>query len=189
VAGAGAAPSRYVRAAVEPASSGVLPREAPADAWFVVHTHARCEKKVEEFCARAGAVATLPLYRSVRRYRGKTVVFEKPLFPGYVFLEMPAGLRAAIQQHERVARVLEVPAQEEFADQLAAILRALESGYEVRLQPTIGPGSRVRIKTGPLRGLEGLVESRRGLVEVHLRLEFIGQGAAVRIDADFLEGA
>ncbi len=155
--------------------------------WFVAHTRSRCEKKLAEYCLRARIEPTLPLYRSVKKYRGKTVTFEKPLFPGYVFVQMPAEERMKVLQSDYVANLLDVPSQEEFAAQLEAILKALDTDYEVRLAPTIRPGSHVRIRSGPLRGLEGYVEHRRGLVEVHLRLDFISQAAAVKIDADLLE--
>jgi len=46
---------------------------------------------------------------------------------------------------------------------------------------------RVRIKSGPLRGVEGYVEHRYGLAKVLLRLDFISQAAAVKLDADQLE--
>jgi transcription antitermination factor NusG len=57
----------------------------------------------------------------------------------------------------------------------------------VRLAPAIGEGTRVRIKTGPLQGIEGWVERRSGMTTVLLRLDFINQAAAVKIDADSLE--
>ena len=52
---------------------------------------------------------------------------------------------------------------------------------------TYGPGRSVQIKTGPLRGLEGWVEARYGMSVVLLRLDFIGQAAAVKVHADELE--
>jgi transcription antitermination factor NusG len=45
----------------------------------------------------------------------------------------------------------------------------------------------VRLRSGPLRGVEGVVTDRHGMLEVQLRLDFIGQGAAVRVAADELE--
>jgi transcription antitermination factor NusG len=46
---------------------------------------------------------------------------------------------------------------------------------------------RVKIKSGPLRGMDGWVEKRRGMSVVLLRLEFIGQAAAVKVEATDLE--
>lgn len=156
--------------------------------WLVAHTRPRCEKKVADYCAREGLRTTLPLYRSVKRYRGKKLVFHKPLFPGYVFVELAdPNARGRLAQNQHVANLLEPPDQAEFAAQLGDILQALESELEVRLAPEVKPGIRVKLKSGPLRGLEGVVTERDGMMEVQLRLDFIGQGAAVKVAADEVE--
>ena len=154
--------------------------------WFVAHTKPRREKKLVEYCQRQGLCATLPCYNSAHKYRGKTVVFRKPLFPSYVFLQLHAEQKGAVRQNDHVANLLEVFDQETFRQQLENILVALETDLEVRLAPTIGEGMRVRIKGGPLQGLEGWVEKRQGMTTVLLRLDFINQAAAVKIDADLL---
>ncbi len=155
--------------------------------WYVAHTRPRCEKKLTEYCGRQGFPFTLPLYKSVKKYRGKTEVFHKPLFPGYVFLELLKRQRQPVFQSDYVANLLEPPDQQEFQQQLDSILAALETELEVKLAPTITAGVKVRIKSGPLQGIEGWVESRKGMTEVQLRLDFIGQAAAVKMSAEILE--
>jgi len=155
--------------------------------WFVAHTKPRREKKLVEYCAQHQLRATLPCYDSPHKYRGKTVVFRKPLFPSYVFLQLLPPQITLIRQSDHVANLLEVFDQATFAGQLQEILAALESGLEVRLAPNIEAGTRVRIRSGPLQGVEGWVESRSGLTTVILRLDFINQAAAVKLDADLLE--
>jgi transcription antitermination factor NusG len=126
--------------------------------WFVAHTRPRREKKLVEYCARQTIAATLPCYDSAHKYWGKTVVFRKPLFPGYVFLQLDPSRKSIVRQTEHVANLLEVFEQEAFSRQLQGILLALEADLSVRLAPAIGAGMRVRIKSGPLQGIEGLVE-------------------------------
>jgi len=155
--------------------------------WLVAHTRPRCEKKLVKFSHEAGISATLPCYRAAHKYRGKTVVFHKPLFPGYVFLRALDEQRSQILRSDCVANLLEVTDQDLFQSQLDEILRALETDLEIRLAPNIGQGTRVKIKHGPLRGLEGMVEDRYGTTTVLLRLDFIGQAAAVKLDATDLE--
>ena len=155
--------------------------------WYVAHTRPRCEKKLAEYCQREGLAATLPCYRSVKKYRGKTVTFEKPLFPGYVFLQLTIPQRAKAFQSDHVANLLEVVDQKLFAQQVGDILQALDSEMEVQLAPEIKSGMLVRIKSGPLRGVEGWVESRTGTVAVQLRIDFIHQAAVVKIEATELE--
>lgn len=155
--------------------------------WFVAHTRPRREKKLMEYCLKQGLSATLPCYDSAHKYRGKTVVFRKPLFPGYVFLQLEPERKLSVRQNEHVANLLDVFDQETFRRQLDGILLALQEDLEVRLAPAIGEGMRVRIKSGPLRGVEGWVQQRQGRATVLLRLDFIGQAAAVKLDADQLE--
>jgi len=155
--------------------------------WFVAHTKPRREKKLVEHCRRQLIAATLPCYSSAHKYRGKTVVFQKPLFPGYVFLQLESGQKDSVRQNDHVANLLVVFDQQTFERQLHDILLALESKVGVRLAPAIGEGMRVRIKAGPLQGIEGWVERRYGMTTVLLRLDFINQAAAVKLDADSLE--
>jgi len=155
--------------------------------WFVAHTKPRREKKLADYCQRQGLSATLPCYDSAHKYRGKTVVFRKPLFPGYVFLELEPTRTGLIRQNDHVANLLDVYDQEIFQQQLKDIMLALELNLEVRLAPTIGEGMRVRIRSGPLQGLEGWVERRYGMSTVLLRLDFINQAAAVKLHADMLD--
>ena len=155
--------------------------------WFVAHTRPRREKKLVVYCTRNSIASTLPCYHSVHKYRGKTVVFRKPLFPGYVFLQLEPARTSAIRQNQHVANLLEVFDQETFRRQLDDILLALESNLGIRLAPAIGEGMRVRIKAGPLQGIEGWVEKRYGMSTVLLRLDFINQAAAVKLDADLLD--
>jgi transcription antitermination factor NusG len=155
--------------------------------WHVAHTRPRCEKKLLEYCRRNALDARLLCYRSAHKYRGKTVVFSKPLFPGYVFIQMPVEQRGLVVQSDYLANLLNVPDQVLFVRQLEEVMRALETELEIRVAPTIGEGVRVKIKSGPLRGVEGWVEKRYGANTVLLRLDFISQAAAVKIEAPDLE--
>lgn len=168
------------------------PQEEPARqpdelSWFVAHTRPRCEKKLAEYCLRAGLLVTLPLYKSIKRYPGKVAVFEKPLFPNYLFLRLRHEERRKVYQSDYVANLLEVPDEQTFEEQLRAILDALETEYEICLLPHITVGKRVKIKSGPLRGMEGYVDDRQGKAVVVLRLDFIAKAAGVKVDAADLE--
>ena len=115
------------------------------------------------------------------------MVFRKPLFPGYVFLRLAPGQQSTLRQNEHIANLLEVFDQETFERQLGDILKALDADLGVRLAPSIGEGMRVRIKEGPLQGIEGWVEQRYGTSTVLLRLDFISQAAAVKVEAHQLQ--
>ena len=155
--------------------------------WFVAHTRSRCEKKLVQFCQRERILATLACYKSVRRYRGKTVTFQRPLFPGYVFLHTAHSSRQKVAQNQYVANVLTVSDQKLFESQLDAVMLSLQTDLEIRLAPHISEGRKVRVKSGALRGVEGFVEKRYGMTTILLRIDFIGQAAAIKLEADDLE--
>ena len=125
----------------------------------------------------------------MHKYRGKVARFQKPLFPGYVFLKLSSDRVRMVSQNDYVARLLTVVDQNQFEDQLMDILKALEECEEIQVVPEIGEGSWVRVKHGPLRGMNGWVEKRHGMTSVLFRLDFIGQAAAVRMEAWELEPA
>jgi len=155
--------------------------------WFAAHTRPRREKKLQQFCEKEGILATLPCCRTVHKYRGKSVSFQKPLFRGYVFLQLLGEQRQRVYQSDHVANLLEVHDQELFERQLREILIALETDLQIVLAPQIGAGCAVKIKKGPLRGIQGWVEQRYGTSTVLLRLDFIGQAAALNLQADEIE--
>jgi transcriptional antiterminator RfaH len=156
-------------------------------AWYVAHTRPRCEKKVAEFAAREGLQVTLPLFKSMKKYPGKVVTFEKPLFPNYVFLRLLPHERKKVYQSDFVANLLDVPDQQTFQEQLESIITALETEYEIIALPHISVGKRAKIIVGALRGMEGYVEERHGKLLVLLRLDFIRQAAAVHVDVSDLQ--
>jgi hypothetical protein len=102
--------------------------------------------------ARGSLRHFLPVYPAAHKYRGKTVGFRKPRFPGYIFLQLDIQQRRQVYNTVFVANRLHVPEQEPSAVELGEILQALETGLEIWLAPAIGKGVRVEIKRGPLRG-------------------------------------
>ena len=155
--------------------------------WYVAHTRPRCEKKLRQWCQREALVSHLPTFASVRKYLRKEVTFHKPLFPGYVFLSLSQQDARKAVQSDYVANLLKPPDQQEFETQLLDILKAVETMEEIWLVPTINPGTRVLIKKGPLAGIEAWVEKRSGASTALLRLDFIGQAAAVGVSVEDLE--
>ena len=155
--------------------------------WLVAHTKPRCEKKLRSWCDSRAIFNSLPTYSSVRKYRGKEVVFHKPLFPGYLFLSVFKHERLTVLKSNYVANLLEPPDQEEFAVQLSDIELAVATMDSIRVVPNINTGTKVLIRRGPLAGIEAWVEGRGGPREVFLRLDFIGQAAAVSVAVEDLE--
>jgi transcription antitermination factor NusG len=103
--------------------------------WEVAHTRPRCEKKLATYCQRHSLHHDLPCYDSVHKYRGKQVTFQKPLFPGYLFIQAATSSRRLLLQSDYIANLLTVTDQEQFARQLEEIQEALDSGLDALERP------------------------------------------------------
>ncbi|MFA5266081.1 MAG: transcription termination/antitermination NusG family protein [Opitutaceae bacterium] len=147
--------------------------------WFVCHTKPRCEKKFSALMTAENFVHYLPLIESVRRYADRERSFSKPLFPGYVFTEIPPDRKNRIYQQDLLVRAIWVENQTLFLSQLEGVRRVVSSGLKAVLQPLLTKGTRVLITSGPLRGVEGYVEdpaSPRGIV---IAMDVLQQGILV----------
>ncbi len=129
----------------------------------------------------------LALVTSVRRYRQQTKRFTKPLFPGYVFAQVPAEKRPRIYQQDLLARAIPVPDVGTFLRQLADVKAIVASGFELSLLPLLTKGRRVKVTGGPLHGLEGFVNDPKNPDGIVISVDVLQQGLLVRVPVDHLE--
>jgi transcription antitermination factor NusG len=160
----------------------------PADlTWFVCHTRPRCEKKFAALMAAERFEHYLALVTSVRRYRQQTKRFTKPLFPGYVFAQVPVGKKARIYQQDLLARAIPVTDVPAFLRQLADVKAIVASGFELSLLPLLAKGRRVKVTGGPLHGLEGFVDDPKNPAGIVISVDVLQQGLLVRVPVENLE--
>ncbi len=155
--------------------------------WMVLHTKSRQEKAVARHLGAKGVPFFMPLVDRTRLIRGRKMRAQLPLFPGYLFMygERDDGFTAI--STKRVCRVIEVQNQSRFVEEISQIAQALTAGAELDLYPFAAVGQRCRITRGPFFGLEGMVIERKRLARFVLQVDILGQGAALEVDADFLE--
>jgi transcriptional antiterminator RfaH len=160
---------------------------APADAaWYACHTRPRCEKKFAALMAAEGFEHYLPLVGSIRRYASGTKRFTRPLFPGYVFAQVPSELKARIYQQELIARAIHVGDVARFLSQIDDVRRIVASGLELSVIPLLTRGRRVRVIGGPLHGLEGLVDDSSDPHAVVISIDVLRQGLLLKVSAESL---
>lgn len=155
--------------------------------WFVCHTKPRCEKKFAALLTVERFPHYLPLVTSVRRYRDQTKRFTKPLFPGYVFSEIPPEIKNRIYQQDLLVRAIWVEDQTGFLRQLDDVKAVVASGLQLSLHPLLKKGTRVKIAGGPLHGIEGIVDNPASPKGVVIAVNVLQQGLLVRMPMDHLE--
>jgi len=88
-----------------------------------------------------------------------------------------------------VARILPVPDRDRLVQELLAIEKTLDAQVPAYQHPFRKKGSRVRVKYGPLEGVEGVISRFKGKYRLVLNVSFVGQAVAVDVDMDQIEAA
>jgi len=155
--------------------------------WFVAHTKSRHEKRLAVSLGARGVRHYLPSYQTVRMHGGRRRVVEAPLFPGYVFVCGPISVKTEALASGCVARMIEVPDEDRLECELTSISTAVEAGADFDPYPYLIEGRRARVRTGPMRGVEGVIDTRGPRDRLVLVVETLGRATSVEIDAGMLE--
>jgi transcription antitermination factor NusG len=157
--------------------------------WHVAYVVTRHEKAVAQELSRRSVECFLPIYHAVHYWNKRRAQVELPLFPSYVFVRMTA--------HEHL-RVLQVPAVVHFvtfnglpASVPEEEIEALRTAVRLRRaqpHPYYSLGDRVRIKAGPLKGLEGTLVKQQSSSRIIVAVDFIQRSVSVELEPNDLEG-
>ena len=155
--------------------------------WWVAHTRARAEKAIAWDLHRREIGYFLPMTERVKVSGGRKRHVVLPLFSSYIFICGSREDRYGAMTTNRIAQMLDIPDQAGIIKELTAIEQALEGNAQLDPYPQVAQGKRCRIIAGPLAGVEGVVVRRCNKARFVLQVNFIGQGAAMEVDADLLE--
>ena len=166
----------------DPASKTI---SAEPTGWNAVYTRHQHEKIIAASLERCGFEAFFPTYTVIRQWTDRKKRVSLPLFPCYVFL------RSCIEERWKILAMPGVHSLVMFAgspasisaSEIEAIRKAVESKLRVEPHPFLRCGDWVRIKSGPLADLEGILVRKRGSYRLILSLELLGKSVAVEVDA------
>lgn len=163
----------------------------PGAVWTALHVKPRCEKMVADYCHRFNVPHYLPLQRRAKRFQRRNVVSFLPMFHGYLFAPLTVDQRTLVLDSHRVVRLLATDPETELQllhdlGQVQLMEQAQETN-PLQVNPELTPGTPVRITSGPLQGLEGVVERRPGVTRIWVNVELLGQSVATELDAGELE--
>lgn len=157
--------------------------------WYALHTQYNHEKMVANSLAAKGFTVFLPLYPARRQWKDRVKVILLPLFSCYVFiregLERPLEVLTTASVHGFVCRAglpALIPPQE-----IDRIRQVVDRSARIEPHPLIKCGDRVRVKAGPLEGIEGILIRKKNFCRLVLTVELLGKSAAVEVDASLVE--
>jgi transcriptional antiterminator RfaH len=155
----------------------------PEQKWWALYTLARREKDLMRRLRGMSICFYAPLAaRRSRSPAGRIRVSHVPLFPGYVFLCGGEDDRHAAFSTGCVSRSLPVADRHGLVQDLRQIWRLIESNAPLTPEARLQPGMPVRVRNGPLAGMEGVVIKRRGTDRLLVAVRFLQQGASVSLE-------
>jgi transcription antitermination factor NusG len=157
--------------------------------WYAVYTYPRHEKSVMEHFESKSLESFLPTFVTESRWKDRRVRLKTPVFPGYVFTRINANQRNKVLSSPGVIRMLcfnGMPAPIDDAE-IEAVKLCLERGSVLGPCPFLEVGDRVRVKSGVLEGLEGLISRCKNDRRLIVPLTLIHQSVAIEIDVQLLE--
>lgn len=130
----------------------------------------------------------LPVYVNVLKVQRRTERFENPIFPGYLIARMDAAERVQALKSNLVVMLIPIDKPREVIHQLRQVVRAMRGNQELKNVPMAGKTGRfVKIKSGPMTGLEGYVVKRGGKFAVVVNMEALGTAIEVAVSPEDID--
>lgn len=157
--------------------------------WHALYTRHQHEKVIAQALSNKGFEVFLPLYTVTHRWKDRTKQLSLPLFPCYVFL------REAFERH---LDIVTTPGVHSFVgsagrpavipqEEIEAVRQVVRGNLRVEPHPFLKCGAWVRIKSGPLEGIEGILVRKKNLFRLVLSVELLERSATVEVDAAVIE--
>ncbi len=157
--------------------------------WYAIYTMPHNERTVSNYLIVRQVESFFPVYESTHVWKNRQrVKIAQPLFPSYLFVRIHADDRSLVLRSPGVLRIVGNPRGA--CPVPDAEIEFLRSDFcRGRIEPyrELVIGEMVRIKSGPLQGLQGVLVKKKDSLRFVLTIEMINQNAAVEVAAEELE--
>lgn len=164
--------------------------------WYVVQVRTGTEESIRIQCEKqmSGEVLKrcfIPYYEESKRIRGRWTTFEKVLFPGYVFMISEKMERLYDQLHGVIGLTKMIGTGREIVplreEEIAFMQGIGGENQVVEMSEGVIEQSRVRITSGPLVGMEGLIRKiDRHKRKAWLELPMFGRVQTVQVGVEIV---
>lgn len=156
--------------------------------WYAVTVKPRHEKTVAQHLRLRSIEEFLPLYQARHRWSDRSQLVDLPLFTGYVFCRFGKAERLRVLNTPSITSIVgfagnDAPVPE---SEIAAVRDLLVSGLPVEPWPYLRIGERVRIESGAMAGVEGILIREKSRLRVVVSVDLLQRSVAAEIDRDML---
>ena len=156
--------------------------------WYALQCWLRKESLVAAQLEGQGFECFLPKYKSIREWSDRKKDVEQPLFPGYLFCRFDYTQRRPVVLTQGVLQVVgcgrrPTPIED---SEIQAIQVAVASGVPGQPWPYLEVGERVKIHSGKLSGIEGILVNLKGNHRVVLSVTLLQRSVALEVDLSWV---
>lgn len=157
--------------------------------WFAVFTAPRHEKRVEEHFHVHGIESFLPLCQIPRQWKDRSKgTLYLPLFSNYIFVRIGRSGRSPVLGIPGVLSIVGGGRESwSVPDSYIHFLREGLRQGKIKPHPCLTSGRRVRIRSGVMAGMEGILLRNKNDFRVVLTLEMIMKSVRVEVEIDNIE--
>ena len=158
--------------------------------WYIWYTKPRAEKKVKERLENGGFQVFLPVYKELRQWSDRKKWIEKPLFNGYIFVNVDMTGFDRISHTEGILNYVRFNGRPAFLrpEEVEEIKLLLVDPLGLEVDDLLfEPGERIEIMAGPLVGMQGEIVNHRGNKKLAVRLEALGKAILVQLPKIFVK--
>jgi transcription termination/antitermination protein NusG len=170
-------------------SARVVIPEVQGAPWYALRVRPNYEKPVAAALRGKGFQEFLPLIRSKRQWSDRVKIMDLPLFPGYLFCRLNLDERLPLLTTPGFLYLVGVGKNPEPVDEaeIAGIQAVLRSGLTITPWPNLVVGQKVRLKHGPLRGLEGVLTRIANRHRIYVSVTLLQRSISVEVDPEWVQ--
>lgn len=130
------------------------------DAWYVLYTKPRNEKKVVSSLEKMGITVYCPMVTEIHQWSDRKKKVTVPLINSYIFVQIASKERDLVFQVPGVLRYLfwlKKPAKVRNSEIVALKEWLQETAIDTKIE-SLQPGDRCEVLEGPFKGKEGVVQ-------------------------------
>ena len=157
--------------------------------WYAVRLRSNFEQVAARALEARGYEVFLPTYSSRKTVAGRDVLREVPVFPGYLFSRFDLQRRQGVVTTPGLVHVVGIGRQPiPVPDpEIESLMRLTLSADGVRPCPFLQTGDVVRITSGALTGVEGLLLQSSGGPRLVLSISLLQRSVSAEVDAECVE--
>ena len=157
--------------------------------WIAIYTKSRHEQIVVNELSKKGIESFCPMFKERRQWSDRKKWVHFPLFRSYVFARIHLKENIFVLQTIGVNKIVKFQNKISIIpDQVINdIKNIVDGGYKIQQVDYFIKGDEVSVVSGPLKGINGIIQELKGDSRLIMKVEAIRQAFSIEISSEQLK--